>query len=190
MISKSLKDYPLYSIFEDGKVFSHRNHRYISCRGDKNGYLRATLFNNKGPKTFKIHRLVMLCFKPVRNSDSLEVNHLDGDKTNNRVENLEWVTCKQNIDHAFRTGLRDTTPCGTKNPKSHLKEKQLDDIFKARMAGMEYPKIAISLNIPVSTVRLICYGRRYKKDFEKYLKILIASGLSKKRNYIKDRMVK
>lgn len=71
---------------------------------DKDGYLNITLSKNSKAKTFKIHRLVAKAF--IDNPGNLpEVNHKDGNKSNNFVNNLEWITRSENQKHAFRIGL-------------------------------------------------------------------------------------
>ena len=68
----------------------------------KSGYLTVQLKH----KDFQIHRLVAKAFIP--NPDGKpQVNHKDGDKQNNRVDNLEWCTCEENINHAYKSGLKN-----------------------------------------------------------------------------------
>lgn len=70
---------------------------------DEKGYMTVTIAVLKGRKTQKIHRLVAKAFIPNPNNLP-EVNHINGDKTNNCVDNLEWTTRKGNMAHANRTG--------------------------------------------------------------------------------------
>lgn len=99
-----------YFIDTEGNVFSFRNLRKIKNQMkpdiDKDGY-EVFRFSNqmtKERKAFKAHRLVALAFiKPIEGSDL--VNHINGRKNDNRVENLEWVTNQENILHAYKTGL-------------------------------------------------------------------------------------
>lgn len=70
------------------------------------GYHCVTLQYAGKHKVYRVHRLVIGAFGEQQPSDEHEVNHIDGDKANNCIENLEWVTPKENTDHAFDTGLR------------------------------------------------------------------------------------
>jgi hypothetical protein len=76
----------------------------IMSGGNLNGYLRVSLYKNGVQKGFLIHRLVALTFLPNKNNFSV-VNHKNGIKSDNRVENLEWVTMSDNIKHAYENGL-------------------------------------------------------------------------------------
>lgn len=69
------------------------------------GYLEVSLYANKERRNFLIHRLVAQTFIP-NIKELLEVNHIDGNKSNNRVDNLEWCTNVENQQHAIRNGLR------------------------------------------------------------------------------------
>lgn len=71
---------------------------------DRDAYLQVTLAKNWKQKTFLIHRLVAAAFLPAVEGKDV-VNHINGDKTDNRLENLEWCTYKENMEHASGTGL-------------------------------------------------------------------------------------
>ncbi len=71
------------------------------------GYLGAVLYDDKSiGKTYKIHRLVAKAFIPNPNNLP-QVNHKDGNKENNCINNLEWCSNKENMEHSYRIGLRD-----------------------------------------------------------------------------------
>lgn len=90
------------------------------------GYLWVRLCKNKISKGYLIARLVLLNFLPYKNSDILQVNHLDGIKTNNNLSNLQWCTSSENITHAYKTGLKDYK--GESNPCAKLSEKDILEI--------------------------------------------------------------
>ena len=91
----------LYEISSYGRVKSLRRNIILEPKKEPTGYLRCNLYLNKNMKTVSIHRLVALTFIP--NPDNLPcVNHLDEDKTNNSVDNLEWCTVKYNNDYGTR----------------------------------------------------------------------------------------
>lgn len=69
------------------------------------GYLGVRLYKNNEGKTIKIHRLVAEHFIPKEEGKE-QVNHIDGNKENNKVENLEWCNQKENMQHSYKIGLR------------------------------------------------------------------------------------
>lgn len=73
-----------------------------------NGYEQVTLCRDGDVKRMSVHRIVAEAFMPDHEGD--QVNHINGIKTDNRVENLEWCTCIENHKHAFAHGLRPARP--------------------------------------------------------------------------------
>lgn len=85
----------------------------LKTQKDKKGYHRLRMTINREKHSFKIHRLVASTF--IDNPDNLpQVNHKDGNKDNNTVSNLEWVTNKENANHAMQSGLWDSVLKGSK----------------------------------------------------------------------------
>lgn len=82
----------------------HIKEHFIKQFDDTNGYLRFSMFKNKKKVTLSIHRIVAETFIPNPNNYPC-VNHKDGNKQNNCIENLEWCTYKYNTEHAWKTGL-------------------------------------------------------------------------------------
>ena len=101
---KSLKF--LYEVNEKGEVRNVKSKKPVSGYLEKNGYIRMK-FENKclgGVVRTSAHRLVAEAFIP--NPDNLpEVNHIDSNRANNHVSNLEWVTHSGNMKHAYHKGI-------------------------------------------------------------------------------------
>jgi len=98
-----INEFPNYMVTDDGKVFSKRSNQYLNPF-ERNGYLRVTLCNHQNRKTKPIHRIVAITY--IQNPNNLsEVNHIDGDKHNNKIENLEWVSRQENVNHRMKNGL-------------------------------------------------------------------------------------
>ena len=93
-----------YEVSKDGQVRLAANHQVKVQHVDKWGYLYLSLRENKKDKYRFIHRLVALCFIP-NPENKPEVNHIDGNKLNNHVSNLEWATSQENENHALDSGL-------------------------------------------------------------------------------------
>lgn len=103
---KDIKEFKDYTIDTEGNVYSKRKHKYLKQTINKYGYCKVTLQKDKYKKMYSVHRLVAEAFIPNYNKLP-QVNHIDGNKQNNHVANLEWCTAKHNMNEAVRTGLFD-----------------------------------------------------------------------------------
>ena len=93
-----------YLISEDGRVYNLKTKRYLKGHLENTGYISVNLNIDNKKKNYALHRLVAQTF--LENPDNLPiVNHKDGNKLNNNVENLEWVTQSQNRVHAIETKI-------------------------------------------------------------------------------------
>ncbi len=90
---------------------------------DKNGYKIFILCKNNNRKTIKLHRIVIETFKGKSN---LPVNHIDGNKQNNNIKNLEYTTILENNRHAWKLGL-----CNMNHRKKKVKCNELNKIFNS-----------------------------------------------------------
>lgn len=95
----------LYKINNFGDVYSLIKHKILSPSKHKRGYHLVLLTKNKQHKQHYVHRLVAKAFIP-NPQNKIEVNHKDGNKINNSVDNLEWCTRTENSEHAYLNGLR------------------------------------------------------------------------------------
>jgi hypothetical protein len=125
---------------------------------DKRGYhIVSAKLGDKRPKMF-VHRLVALAFVPGF-KEGLYVNHINGNKLDNRPENLEWVTLADNTKHQWRTGLVDLR--GEKAPGHKLTQRQVIHIRRALRLGVPGNSIAIISGVSASTIHLIEKGERW-----------------------------
>ena len=170
IISKDIPGYDgLYYATEDGRVFSHSRPIYSKTgefRYNKkgrevfgeisiHGYRRVLLSCNGRIQKHFVHRCVALAFH--NNPLGLPfVNHKDGNKMNNHVDNLEWVTAKENTCHAFKTGLSRPSPrvLDEETENKILKEY----VYKSRAFGVV--SLAKKYGVSKSLVHLIVNGRQ------------------------------
>lgn len=108
------------------------NGKIISGNHGENHYYQVVLFREGKSKTALVHRLVAEAFIP-NPENKPQVNHKDGDKHNNNVNNLEWVTRSENQIHAYRTGLHPGTGEGNVNAK--LTREQVAEIRRTYVKG-------------------------------------------------------
>lgn len=94
-----------YLISKCGDVYSLRSKKVLKPFVNEKGYSVVELWNNYNRRSAKVHRLVAETFIPNPNCRT-EINHKDGNKGNNRAENLEWCTRSENLKHAYALGLR------------------------------------------------------------------------------------
>ncbi len=108
---KVISSHPEYQVSNYGKVKRfipdkfNRELKILKMSKDRSGYFYVNLYNKQGKKKYKIHRLLLLAFKPINNPELYQCNHIDGNKQNNNINNLEWCTGSENIKHAYRIGL-------------------------------------------------------------------------------------
>ena len=101
---KIMTGYPNYIITNDGKVYNSQRNKYLVSVKNASGYMFVNLSDGQQRKSFSIHRLVALLFIE-NNNNYLEVNHIDFDKANNNVDNLEWISRSDNMKHNFNSRL-------------------------------------------------------------------------------------
>jgi len=121
VVWKTIKGNSDYEVSSEGEVRSSKHRKTIILKPclDTAGYLYVVLYQNGRRKNYIIHRLVLSAFIS-KCPEGKEANHLDGDKCNNRLENIEWVTRSENHLHAFRTGLKVPHSGGTDKPVRQL----------------------------------------------------------------------
>jgi len=156
-----------YSVTKDGRVYSHarydsRGHlskgKWMNPSPDNKGYLRVTLRSNGCQKTLKVHRLVAQLFIPNPHCKP-EVNHIDGNKANNNLHNLEWSTSSENASHAFRTGLKRGAK-GALNGRSKLSEADVMAIRSS--ASMTLNQLANKYSVTETQISTVRRGKAWR----------------------------
>ena len=89
-----------YQITRNGSLYNIKTKKWLKGQVSKNGYRTYHISLNGERKRLYAHRMVLMTFDPLHNMEDYEVNHINGDKLNNNLENLEWVTSKENKQHA------------------------------------------------------------------------------------------
>lgn len=104
-IWKDIPDFETYQVSNLGQVRNKKRDRLLTAHPSARGYMHVGLYKDDKRINVYVHRLVAAAFLE-RGDENLEVNHIDGDKSNNRVDNLEWCTRSDNTKHAFKIGLK------------------------------------------------------------------------------------
>ena len=147
MRCKEIKGYENYLVFEDGVVLNQNTGRELKPDKTNRGYYRITVCKDNKTKRFSLHRLVAELFIP--NPNQLEtVNHNDGNKKNNSINNLEWMSQDDNQEHAVVTGL---CPSGEQNGNSKWKENTIHEVCKLIEQGLTRGPILKATGVTKST---------------------------------------
>ena len=156
----------VYQISNKGRIKSFKvcpSGKIMSLCNQTGDYIRFVLQKHgRNKKTVLVHRLVAKVFIP--NPLNLPVvNHKDGNKQNNSVDNLEWCTRSQNTSHAFKTGLRNYNGC--KNPHSKLTQSDVETIRRIYVRGKHCENNSYGLakryNVSPKTIQNVVNGKHY-----------------------------
>ena len=106
-------DYPDYLIYLDGRVFSKKRNMFMKEQTHTDGYKMIGLSKDNKRKMFKIHRLIGIHYIP-NPENKYSIDHINRDKTDNRVENLRWATRKEQIENRKEESLSKNNKSGHK----------------------------------------------------------------------------
>lgn len=155
-----------YEVSDNGKVRNVNTGKILKYWIDRDGYYRTTISVNKKSYHTGTHRFVAIAFIPNPNNLP-EVNHKNGKKWDNSVENLEWVTTQENVQHAFDTGLKSAIK-GEDNSLSTYTEKQIRKVCKMLEKGISNKKISEKTGVERKYITDIKKGRRWKHISKEY----------------------
>lgn len=130
-------------------------------------YRRVHLTINGEGCFYSVHRLVMETFRPISNPQEMQVNHIDGDRNNNSLSNLEWITASENVGHAFRTGL-STPKRGELNGRCVLSDEQVHEICLKICEGKTECSLANEYGVSKSLIHAIKNGDCRKDISDNY----------------------
>lgn len=160
-IYKKINNYPNYRVNEVGQIKSIKKKIILKTSLDSGGYLGISLWKDNSSKRVRIHSLVAKAFIPkIEGKDW--INHKNGIKTDNRVENLEWCTPRENIIHALNSGLNRNY--GENNNLSTLTLQTVQMIRVMGEKGIKLKEISKLLKLNYVTVFRI-YKRQSWKQY-------------------------
>lgn len=160
---KVIHGLPNYEISEDGIIRRLDSGKIIKCSYDPDGYPQHTLYFNGTRHYRKKHRLVAITFIPNPNNLP-QINHIDGNKHNNHISNLEWCDQYHNMQHANRIGLAKHKK-GTEAPDSKLNREQVLEIKELLKQKVAQTKIGKKFNVCQQVISEINLGKKYNEIY-------------------------
>lgn len=151
--------YKNYYVTPTGDIYSAKSGKTIRQRTNRQGYLLANLSINGKCKTFSVHRLVAMAY--LSNPCNYpEINHKNGVKTDNRVENLEWISHRNNVLHAIQTGLTKTAK-GKSTLNGRFTEDEIRRIRLLKHQGFTIRSLARLFNVTHGAINQIVHYKIY-----------------------------
>lgn len=158
-IWKPVVGYEGYEVSNLGRVrsFKHGRERIMKLTSNGRGYMQLELCRNGEIKHHTVHRLVAQAFIP-NPENKRDVNHIDGNKLNNHIENLEWATPHENNLHAYKTGL---TPHGEDTYNAAFTNEQVEFI-RSNPGNLTGKQLAEMFGVGQTAISSIQRGKTYK----------------------------
>lgn len=151
-----------YYANENGSIYSAKSNKILSWQLDKDGYAKVQMMSDDGKRhRYSVHRLILENLNPVEGMENLQVNHIDGNKLNNQLSNLEWTTSSENNKHAYQIGLKNQK--GQNNNATRLTDKDVEKIIELLLTHQyTYKQIGEKFNIDEETVGAIKRKKNWK----------------------------
>lgn len=147
----------IYEVDKSGNIYSLIKNKYLKPCITPEGYKQVVLCKEGKHFTKKIHRIVGLSI--INNPENFPaLNHKDGNKLNNNIENLEWCTFSHNRNHAVKTGLH-VSRFGINHPRAKLTEEQVKEIRKFNASNA---CVAQLFNVSITVIRNIKSFKSWK----------------------------
>lgn len=164
---KEHPEYPRYIISKSGEVYDSFRRKYLNLFINTHGYHSCSINTGSGHKLKRVHRLVAETFLTDSEFYGLDVNHIDGNKTNNNLSNLEWCTRSHNIRHAINMKLNPSQ--GETHHNAVLTEETVKTICELLKSGYKNSEIMQMMGVNKDTVAHIKNGSLWKhisKDYK------------------------
>jgi hypothetical protein len=155
---KNCKYGDYYTVYENGDVINNKGKKLSFCDNGK-GYLICSLYINGKRSTKALHRILAECFIPNPNNFT-DVDHIDGDRRNNSLNNLRWLTHGDNIKHSYN--LENRSAVGVNNARCLISEDVVHEICRLLVAGFGCAKIRDLYGYSYASIRAIKIRKNWK----------------------------
>lgn len=139
------RDFTKYEVYDDGRVWSYKSNKFLKPHLDKDGYYQIRLTDNEGKmKTYYLHRVVYEAVTSEPIQEGMQINHIDENKANNHISNLNLMSPKENCNWGTRNERIGNAQLGkhhTKERKENIRRgvlKQLGIDYERRKKAIDY----------------------------------------------------
>ena len=154
---KGAEDYYMASIW--GEVYSIRFNKFLKPGKSNNGYLKVNISVGGKNRFRAIHRIIAETFLPTPEGKA-EVNHKNGIRTDNRLENLEWCTHSENIQHSIK--VTKTFKIGERHASAKLNDEKIREIRMLTKFGVKQTRLANYYRVAQRTIFQIVHNQNWK----------------------------